>query len=155
MASMFPEKIGGLVLCGAPLLFRDERQTRKPALRYRIVRWATRKKLIKPDRLEKMKHESGSSDYRSATGVMRDSLVKIVNESYEDELRRISCPVWLVWGAKDAEVPLSIAKRARALISSQTTLLVEPEAGHLLPVTHPAILRNALAVAKGTTHDAS
>ena len=45
-------------------------------------------------------------------GIMRDVLVRLVNEHYDDALAALACPVELVWGDDDTEAPLESAARA-------------------------------------------
>jgi pimeloyl-ACP methyl ester carboxylesterase len=99
--------------------------------------------LISDERLELAKRRRGSADYRAATGVMRDILVKVVNESYEGQLSRIRQPVHLLWGENDREVPVSIAESASALLSD-STLEILPGVGHLVPTEAPEALRAAV-----------
>jgi pimeloyl-ACP methyl ester carboxylesterase len=82
-------------------------------------------------------------DYRSVTGIMRDILVKVVNESYEGHLSRISSPVYLVWGGEDAQVPVSVAEAAQALLAD-VSLEVLPGVGHLVPIEAPGALRDTI-----------
>ena len=48
---------------------------------------------------------------------MRDVFVRTVNETYEDELREITCPVELVWGSDDTAAPVAVAERAAELLA--------------------------------------
>ena len=41
----------------------------------------------------------------------------LVNETYEDELREITCPVELVWGSDDTAAPVAVAERAVELLA--------------------------------------
>src|SRR5665811_955926 len=86
--------VSGLVLVGVPLLRRTP--VRRPPLGYRLTK--SFGFLMGAERLEQVKRSYGSADYRAAVGVMRDILVTVVNESYEDLLPRIECPTRLVWG---------------------------------------------------------
>jgi pimeloyl-ACP methyl ester carboxylesterase len=99
--------------------------------------------LISDERLEREKRSRGSIDYRTATGIMRDILVKVVNESYESQLSRITHPVHLLWGENDREVPVSVAESASALLSD-STLEVLAGVGHLVPIQAPEALRVAV-----------
>lgn len=136
----------GLVLAASPLV-RQAGPSRRPAFAYRLARAANRVGLVSDRRLEAEKRRRGSADYRAATGVMRDVLVTVVNESYEEELTRITVPVHLLWGATDAEVPLRVAEEAaRILESSGTSVRLEvlDGVGHHLPLNAPESLAAAV-----------
>jgi pimeloyl-ACP methyl ester carboxylesterase len=78
---------------------------------------------------------------------MRQVLIAAVNESYEDQLKSIRCPVRMIWGAEDTEVPVSVAERAARILAgrgTEATVTAVDGAGHLLPVSHPASLREVI-----------
>ena len=105
--------------------------------------------LISDERFEAIRRRAGSSDYAAATGVMRDTLVTVVNESFESELAGLHCPVVLVWGSEDTAVPLEVAERARAIIAGSASgptvsLTVLDGVGHLIPTTSPTAVRAAI-----------
>ena len=56
--------------------------------------------------LERWRNKKGSSDYQQSNGVMRQVLVKAVNEDLRGFLPQIACPVLLFWGADDTATPL-------------------------------------------------
>jgi pimeloyl-ACP methyl ester carboxylesterase len=143
LAASHPDRVKALVLTGVPLLFRDDKPG-KPPLSYRAVRRLHRWHLVSDARMERLRHERGSADYRNASGTMRGVLVTVVNESYEAQLARLQCPVSLVWADDDDAVPPYVAERAAALLGERATLSVVPGAGHLLPLTTPAALRAAI-----------
>jgi len=142
LAEQRPAAIGGIVLTGVPLLHRAHRRGR-PALRYRCGRLLHRWGLVSDGFLEGLRDKYGSADYRAASGVMRDILVTVVNESYEQQLRSISAPVDLVWGDGDDAAPPEIAARAEALLAdARLTLLGGID--HFVPTTAPFALREAI-----------
>lgn len=143
LAADRPDLVRALVLAGVPLLHREDRPLRRPPLAYRAVRWAHRVGLVTDERLEREKRRRGSEDYRAATGVMRDILVRAVAETYEDELAAIGCPVRMVWGAADSDVPVAVAERAMALLGD-ASLEVVPDAGHHVQLRSPDRLRHAI-----------
>jgi pimeloyl-ACP methyl ester carboxylesterase len=146
LAANRPDRFKGLILTGVPLLRRGG--GKKPPVTFRIARWAARLRLIPATTMESLRRRHGSADYRAVTGVMRQILVTAVNESYEEQLSRLTLPVELLWGADDGEVPVSVAERAAALLGAagaEVKLVVEPGVGHLLPIVAPAILRRAVA----------
>lgn len=136
----------GLVLVGSPLV-RLAGPRRRPPLRYRLVRAANRARLVSDARLEAEKRRRGSADYRAATGVMRDVLVTVVNESYEAELAALGAPVTLLWGADDTEVPVAVAAAAARIVSEaggHADLEVLEGVGHHVPLQAPGELRAAV-----------
>ena len=142
LAEQRPAAIGGLVLTGVPLLHRAHRRGR-PALRYRFGRLMHKWGLVNDHVLEGLRDKYGSADYRAASGLMRDILVTVVNESYEKQLRSISAPVDLVWGDGDDAAPPEIATRAEALLSdARLTLLGGID--HFVPTSAPTALREAI-----------
>ncbi len=143
LAARHPERVAALVLTGVPLLRRPGGSTTKPALAYRAGRTLHRRRLLGDSAMEALRRRYGSADYRAATGVMRRVLVRVVNETYEDELAAVTCPTELVWGSDDAEVPVAVAEAAHRLLRT-STLTVVPGAGHLLPLTAPEELRAAV-----------
>jgi pimeloyl-ACP methyl ester carboxylesterase len=147
LAANHPEIVRALVLTGAPLLRRPS--ARKSPLAYRVLRWLHARKIVSDDRMEAARQKYGSRDYRNAKGVMRDVLVISVNESYEDELERLAVPVTLLWGEGDLEVPLDIATRAEALVTSMHTLTTLDHTGHLLPTEAPAELAKVVGALVG------
>jgi pimeloyl-ACP methyl ester carboxylesterase len=68
----------------------------------------------------------------------------MVNESYEDELGRLTVPVALVWGTHDLEVPLEIARRSASLLHVSSTLTTVEGVGHLVPTDASAVLAEAV-----------
>lgn len=149
LAARYPSLVRALVLTGAPVVRRPG-GTSKPPLGFRTVRRLHRLGLAGDARLERARMRYGSADYRSAEGVMREVLVRLVNETYEETLAAIGCPVELVWGEEDEEVPVSVGEGIAERIS-QAVLTVCPATGHLLPTERPEELRAAVerAIAKG------
>jgi len=143
LAARYPERVSALVLTGVPLLRRPGAASAKPALAYRAGRTLHRRGLLGQRTMEILRRRYGSSDYRAATGVMRQVLVRVVSETYEEQLAAVTCPTDLVWGAEDAEVPVAVAEAARRALSTATLTVVQG-GGHLLPLTAPGELRAAV-----------
>lgn len=142
LAAAQPGQVKALVLTGVPLV-RQAGGSRRPPLRYRVGRALYGRGLVGEARMETLRQRYGSPDFRAATGVMRQVLVRTVNETYDDQLRAVRCPVELVWGDDDAEVPVSVAETAAGLLA-RPNLTVCRGAGHLVPLTAPDALRLAI-----------
>lgn len=137
-----PDLVAALVLSGVPLL-PPAGGRKKPSPALRIARSLHRRGLVSDARMEAYRVRRGSEDYKAATGVMRDTLVKVVNEDYSQDLLSLSVPIELVWGERDTVAPLEAARRAAAMVAG-STLTVSSAAGHILPLEDPASLREAL-----------
>ncbi len=145
LAARYPDRVGPLVLTGAPLLRLGP--GRQPSLGYRWMRALNRMGMVSDGRMERIRQEKGSADYRAASGVMRDILVKAVHESYEPQLKALKSPVSLLWGEADSEVPVEVARRAVEMITGaggEAELEVLAGIGHFLPVQAPNALRRAI-----------
>jgi len=138
LAAARPSAVGPLVLTGVPLL-RSGGSSR-PAVAYRLVRALHKIGVLSADRLEAEKKKRGSADYRAATGVMRDILVKVVNEEYPEQMKTIDSEVRMIWGSEDREVPVETAERALGMFAHGDLEVVEG-AGHHLPLQAPDRIR--------------
>jgi pimeloyl-ACP methyl ester carboxylesterase len=76
-----------------------------------------------------------SDDYRNA-GLLRPTLVRIVNEDVSELLPRISAPTLLLWGAEDHDVPVAHARTMESLIPD-AGLVVLDRAGHFSYLDQP------------------
>lgn len=136
LAARHPDAVAALVLSGVPLLKPSDRPAARPALRFRLARGLHRRGLLGDDAMERMRQRFGSADYRAVTGIMRDVLVTVVNETYESQLRRISQPVELVWGQNDDQVPTEVAERTAQMLAI-AHLTVLDGIGHFVPTEAP------------------
>jgi pimeloyl-ACP methyl ester carboxylesterase len=139
LAAQRPDVVRALVLTGAPMLRPLGRRTHV-ALAYRVRRRLHSLRLVSDDALEAARQRFGSADYRAAQGVMREVLVRAVNESDEVQLDAVRCPVHLVWGGDDTAAPLEVAERAVTRLA-HGDLAVHPGVGHLTPLLIPSALR--------------
>ncbi len=146
LAANHPEKVRGLLLIGVPLL--RTRPPGKPSTGYRLLRQLHRAGVISDDRMEEVRRRRGSADYRAVSGVMRSILVRVVNESYEEELKRLSSPMAMLWGAKDTEVPVEVARAAMDIVDAAGRTTVDLEVldgvGHHVPIEAPDRLRASI-----------
>ena len=63
-----------------------------------------------PGAVDRMKNKHGSADYRKASPLMKQVLVKTVSEDLTEMLPNINVPTLLVWGDMDTATPLTDAK---------------------------------------------
>lgn len=141
LAARFPDLVSGLVVTGAPLVRATA--AGKPRLSFRIAKWANRIGILSDTAIEVLRRKAGSADYNAANGVMRDIMVKTVNENYDEDLSRISAPTWMVWGEHDTAAPTQAGKLASERIPGARWTVV-PGEGHLLTPTLGAAVRHAI-----------
>ncbi|MFI3200755.1 MAG: alpha/beta hydrolase [Eubacteriales bacterium] len=73
-------------------------------------------KQLYPKALENMQNRSGSEDYRLASPLMKQVLVKTVNEDLSHLLEEIRQSTLLIWGELDTATPLRDGKLMETLI---------------------------------------
>lgn len=81
------------------------------------------------ENLERFYRRFGSTDYKSVDGIMRRVLVKVVNEDFKHILGKIQAPTLLIWGDRDEDTPLYMAKIMEREIKD-CGLVVFEGAGH-------------------------
>lgn len=79
--------------------------------------------------LDRARKHFGSADYNSAPDVLRQTLVRVVNEDLCEYMPHIACPTLLIWGDQDKDTPLSDAKVMESRIPD-CGLCVIKGAGH-------------------------
>lgn len=82
-------------------------------------------KALFPDAIENMRKKRGSTDYNSATPIMRQTLVKVVNEDLTPLLRDIPVPSLLIWGTLDTATPISDGETFEKLIPDAGLVRIE------------------------------
>lgn len=86
--------------------------------------------------LEKARGYFGSADYNSAPPVLRQTLVKVVNEDLCKYMPNISCPTLLIWGDKDTATPLDDAHTMEKLIPDSGLCIIKG-GGHFSFIDSP------------------
>lgn len=82
-----------------------------------------------PDALENLRQKNGSADYNAASPIMRQTLVKVVNEDLTELMPNVISPTLLIWGSLDDATPLSDAKLMEKLMP-EAGLVTFEGAGH-------------------------
>ncbi len=117
-----------LVLTGAAGL--KPKNTLKKTVRRTVYR--VLKRFVPKEKLSRL----FSADYNALSPVMKESFKKIVSEYLDDRLKDINNPTLLVFGAKDKETPLYMAKRLNKGIGKSRLLIIE-NAGHFCFIDKP------------------
>lgn len=116
-----------MVLTGAAGL-RDQR-----GLKYYFKTYAYKlgKKIMSIGPLKKyltaLQNASGSEDYRNASGVMRATFVKVVNDDVKDLLGDIGAETLLVFGSNDEATPVEKGKIMEKLMPNAALVIFEDD----------------------------
>jgi pimeloyl-ACP methyl ester carboxylesterase len=133
MAATYPGRIERMVLTASAGI--RPRQTLRGAARvrsYKALRMVERSGLLPGavrQAARRRADQRGSADYRAVSGVMRGTLVRIVNEDLTPVLPKLHLPVLLIWGDKDTETPIADGQLMERLIPD-SGLVVFEGAGH-------------------------
>lgn len=82
-----------------------------------------------PNAVENTRRRRGSADYQAASPILRQTMVRCINEDLTPLLPRVEASVLLIWGEKDTATPLADGQRMERSIPD-AGLVVLPEAGH-------------------------
>ena len=77
------------------------------------------------DKLEEFYKKFGSTDYSQAKGIMRETMVKVVNDDLEPLLEKIRIPTLLIWGEEDEQTPLYMGKIMEEKIKDSGLVIIE------------------------------
>lgn len=79
--------------------------------------------------VEKRVKKAGSSDYQALSDDMKKTFIKVVNEDLTPYLKNIKSSVLLIWGDKDTDTPMYMAKTMEREIKD-SGLVVFEGSGH-------------------------
>ncbi|MDE6531569.1 MAG: alpha/beta hydrolase [Lachnospiraceae bacterium] len=107
--------------------------------RYKMLKKLVNLKLIYkicPELIDEWKSKQGSEDYRNATPMMRQCMVKAVNEDLTELLPKIRQETLLIWGDMDTATPIADAKLMEERLPD-AGLAVIPGTGHFCFLEKP------------------
>lgn len=119
LAALYPELVDRLILVDSAGI----KPRRSIKYYYRVFRYKLAKKLKRDTQ------KYGSKDYKALNDVMRATFVKVVNENLLMFSKHIKVKTLIVWGEKDKETPLYMAKKLEKNIKN-SRLVVLKGAGH-------------------------
>ena len=120
-------KVHRMVLTGAAGI-RDKRGIEYYA---KVYSYKLGKKILSLKPFEKyrdsLSKNAGSEDYKNASGVMRGTLVKVVNEDLTDILPYINVETLLVFGEYDEMTPVEKGKQMEKLMPDAALVIFEKD----------------------------
>jgi pimeloyl-ACP methyl ester carboxylesterase len=135
LGAAHPGRVNKLVLAASSGL----RQPQTARARARVRMFKSGRRMAKAPllpagakkKLQAWVDRQGSDDYRAASGVMRSTLVKLVNSDARRLLPKLQCPTLLIWGDKDDQTPVANAREMEQLIPD-AGLVVLGGGGHFV-----------------------
>ena len=129
LAALHPERVGKLVLVASAGI-RSPRtiKSRARVRLFKIGRGLAKSPAVPSalrSRLQRWVDRQGSDDYRAASGVMRGTLVRLVNEDAAALLPRIKASTLLIWGDRDTETPLENGRTMEAAIPDSGLVVLQ------------------------------
>lgn len=133
LAAEHPERVRHLVLTDSSgIRPRHGLRYRYRVATYKALRRAQQAPVVPRavrDLARRRADRRGSDDFRAASGTMRATLVRLVNEDLTPVLPRVAAPTLLIWGDRDVDTPLRDARVMEGLIPD-AGLVVFEGAGH-------------------------
>lgn len=83
----------------------------------------------KQEKLNRFYKKYGSRDYRDSDGIMRQTMVKVINDNLSEQLPLIKVPTLLIWGENDEDTPIYMGKYMEEKIPDSGLVLLKG-AGH-------------------------
>lgn len=127
-----------LVLIGVPLI-KSNNQKNSFSI-FKVYKFLFNLGLISENFIEKIKKKLGSIDYQNSSGIMRDILVKAVNDNLDPVLSSLNINTELIWGENDKEVSVEIAKKAEKLIKNSKLHILKNESHNPLISSYSEII---------------
>ncbi len=113
-------KTNKLVLLGAPY----RRENKKQSLKVKTLKTLSNLPILNKFK-DYIKTKIGSTDYKAASPIMRETLVNVVNTDLTEELKHIIAPTLLIWGTLDTAVPIEEAKYAESIMKDAALIELE------------------------------
>ncbi len=97
-----------------------------------------------PDAMENLRKKNGSADYLAASPIMRQCLVKVVNEDLTHLFPLVEVPTLLIWGRNDTATPLSDAQLMEKTMKDAGLVVLE-NCGHYSFLEQQGIFNRVMA----------
>lgn len=133
-------EIDKLVLVDAAGIRHEPKKTKKQKFYKKVFPIIKR---ISPKLLNYIKTKVGSADYRNATPMMRDILVKSINEDLKNLIPNIKKSTLIIWGENDVDTPYSDAVYMNENIKDSGIVKIE-KAGHFSFLENPYLVNKVL-----------
>ena len=93
--------------------------------------------------LLELKNHFGSEDYRNASPIMKETLVKLINVDLTEYLQNINTPTLLIWGELDTATPISDGEIMEKLIPDAGLVRIQ-NCSHFVFLEKPAYINKII-----------
>lgn len=145
LASHHPETVNRLILIGSAGL-RPKRSFAVRLKRFYSKQLRSIGRIIKGkfgERIEIVRQQLGSDDWRNASPLMRGTLSRVLDEDLSSELKTITKPTLLIWGSKDTATPVWMGRAMELLIPGAELKIIE-DTGHYCFLDRPGETTSAI-----------
>ena len=132
LASLKPEKINKLVLVDSSGIKPKFSLSKK----LKILKYKTLKKLKEKGIIKRDLTYYGSDDYKALPKNLKPVFNRIVNTDLADFAKEIQAPTLLIWGTKDKDTPMYMAKKLNKFIKDSAIIKFE-DCGHFCYLEKP------------------
>lgn len=137
-----PFEITNIVLIdSAGIIAKKTPKQKRKIRRYKLLKKLFAVKFIYmlfPELIDSWKSKQGSADYRNATPMMRQCMVKAVNEDLTPLLSGVKQEVLLIWGDLDTATPISDARLMEQQMPNAGLAVIEGT-GHFSFLEKPVV----------------
>lgn len=81
-------------------------------IRYKIISYKIKKhiyRIFRPKKLKELMNNTGSSDYRNATNIMKKTMSNVINIDLKNDIKKLKCETLILWGFNDQVTPIEDA----------------------------------------------
>lgn len=147
-AIKYPYRLQALILCAAAGIKPDNQTAKRRLLKLTASIGKKAFKLpgvskLAPIARQVLYKAAGSNDYLKAEGVMKETIVKVLEEDLSALLPQISTPTLILWGTEDGATPISNARKMKEMIAKSEIKTFEG-LRHNLPKLIPNDLAEAI-----------
>ena len=105
--------------------------------------FAFAKKFMSDKQIERYRQTHGSADYRAASPIMRECMVRAINEDLTDLLPKVTPETLLVWGTADTATPISDGELMERMMPDAGLARIEG-AGHFSFADAPLLFKRIM-----------
>lgn len=135
-----------VVIDGAGVVRKKSLKTRMKIRVFKIGKWILNSKPVYgliPETIDAWKNQQGSADYRAASPMMRQCMVRAVNEDLTHLMPQIKNETLLVWGTLDTATPLADGELMEQLMPNAALVKIEG-AGHYSYLEQPVLFESLM-----------